>query len=351
MKAVSHKQYSLFELTQGLNVTIQGDPDCLIEGVCTIQDALPGHVTFLVNPLYRKYLATTQAAAVILSPEEAENCPVNAVVSTNPYFTYAQVARYFLTSGATQSGIHPSAVVGEGCHIHPSAIIQAHSVLGNQVTIGANVVIGANTTIGDHTVIGANTIIDANVAIYYGVTIGERVRIASGVVIGSDGFGFANQQGVWHKIPQLGSVIIGNDVDIGANTTIDRGAIENTVIEEGVKLDNQIQIGHNVHIGAHTLISGCTAISGSTTIGKHCLIGGASCFAGHITVADKVMITGMTAVTKSIKEPGIYSSGIVGAVPNQEFRKNNARFHRLENLMQRVKELESSLKKLTEGQP
>jgi UDP-3-O-[3-hydroxymyristoyl] glucosamine N-acyltransferase len=178
--------------------------------------------------------------------------------------------------------------------------------------------------------------------------MGRRCRIASGVVIGSDGFGFAYQSGVWHKVPQLGSVAIGDDVDIGANTTIDRGAVENTVIEDGVKLDNLIQVGHNVRIGAHTVIAGCVGIAGSTIIGKYCMIGGASNFAGHLSVADKVIITGMTAVTKSITEPGMYSSGIVGAVPNHEFLKNNARFHRLENLMQRVKELEAAVKSMTE---
>jgi UDP-3-O-[3-hydroxymyristoyl] glucosamine N-acyltransferase len=163
-------------------------------------------------------------------------------------------------------------------------------------------------------------------------------------VVGSDGFGFANHKGAWHKVPQLGGVILGDDVDIGANTTIDRGAVEATVIEDGVKLDNLIQVGHNVRIGAHTVIAGCVGIAGSTNIGKYCMIGGAANFAGHLSVADKVIITGMTAVTKSIKEPGMYSSGIVGAVPSHEFLKNNARFHRLENLIDRVKALETALK-------
>ncbi len=201
--------------------------------------------------------------------------------------------------------------------------------------------------IGDHVEIGEETQLDARVTIYHKVKIGKRTRIASGAVIGSDGFGFAKQKGVWHKVPQLGSVIIGDDVDIGANTTIDRGAVENTKIANGVKLDNLIQVGHNVMIGENTIIAGCVAIAGSTVIGKNCMIGGATCFAGHITICDNVMITGMTAVTKSIREPGIYSSGIVGAVSNLEFRKNNARFHRLEHLMQRVKNLESALKDLT----
>lgn len=322
------QQYTLAELIHGLDASIHGDPNCLISGVCPIQQAQPGRITFLTNALYRKYLPSTQAAAVILSKEDAASCPVNAIVTANPYYTYAKIAAFFEKPNVQRSGIHSSAVIGENCEIHPS------------------VQIGPNCTIGNNVTIGENSILDANVTLYHGVIIGKRARIASGVVIGSDGFGFANQQGVWHKVPQLGSVEIGDDVDIGANTTIDRGALENTVIENGVKLDNLIQVGHNVKIGANTIIAGCTAIAGSTVIGKNCIIGGATCFAGHITVGDQIMLTGMTAVTKSLSEPGIYSSGIVGAVPNHEFRKNNARFHRLENLMQRVKDLEIALKEV-----
>ena len=239
-------------------------------------------------------------------------------------------------------------MIGNHCEIDPAASIGPNCTIGDHVSIAANAVIGANCTINDLVSIGAGTTLDAGASIYRQVTTGKRCRIASGVVVGSDGFGFANQKGNWHKVPQLGGVEIGDDVDIGANTTIDRGAVENTVIEDGAKLDNLIQVGHNVRIGAHTVIAGCVGIAGSTNIGKYCMIGGASNFAGHLSVADKVIITGMTAVTKSITEPGMYSSGIVGAVPNHEFLKNNARFHRLENLMQRVKSLEITLKAMTE---
>lgn len=329
MKSKS-RQYTLKELTEGLDVTIKGDPSCVITGVSQIQQAQSGHLTFLTNALYKKHLESTQASAVILSEEDAASCSCTAIISRNPYFTYAKMATYFADESTARSGIHPSAVIGTDCEIDPTAFIGAHCSIGNNVKIGAN------------------THIDANVTIYSDVSIGKRTRIASGVVIGSDGFGFANQKGAWHKVPQLGGVEIGDDVDIGANTTIDRGAIENTVIENGVKLDNLIQVGHNVRIGANTIIAGCVAIAGSTTIGKHCMIGGATCFAGHMTIADQTMITGMTAVTKSIAEPGIYSSGIVGAVPNHEFRKNNARFHRLESLMKRVKSLETVIKEMAE---
>lgn len=348
MKSANKLQYKLADLIHGLDVTLKGDPDCLITGISPIQQSQPGHITFLTNSLYRKYLAHTQASAVILAEGDAGLCPVNAIISRNPYFTYAKIASFFAEQHDWVTGVHPTAVIGDHCMIADSAVVGANCSLGRHVKIGPNVIIGPGTIIGDHVEIGEGTQLDARVTIYHGVMIGRRSRVASGAVIGSDGFGFANQKGVWHKVPQLGSVILGDDVDIGANTTIDRGAVENTVIENGAKLDNLIQVGHNVRIGENTIIAGCVAIAGSTTIGKNCMIGGASTFAGHIVIGDNVMITGMTAVTKSINEPGIYSSGIVGAVTNKEFRKNNARFHRLENLMDRVKSLELALKELTE---
>lgn len=346
---LNQKEYKLSELVKGLDVTIKGDPDCMITGVSPVQKAEAGHITFLTNSQYRKYLPLTKAAAVILSEKDADECNVNAVISPNPYFIYAKVAGFFDLSPKTDAtGVHESVVIGEGTVIDPAASIAAHCSIGRNVKIAAGAHIAPGCAIDDDVVIGEDTHIDPNVTVYHGVKIGKRCRISSGVVIGSDGFGFAVQKGVWHKVPQLGAVTIGNDVEIGSGTTIDRGAVEDTVIEDGVKLDNLIQVGHNVKIGAHTVVAGCVGIAGSTTIGKHCMIGGAANFAGHLTVADQVMITGMTAVTKSIREPGLYSSGIVGAVPNHEFLKNNARFHRLDSLMQRVKSLESALKEMTE---
>lgn len=344
-----HKQqYTLAELTKGLDVAIKGDSHCLIHGVCSIAHAEPGRITFLSNPAYKKYLTKTLATAVILTEKDVDGCDSNIVISSNPYYTYAKIAEFFLQPMQHSPSIHETASIGDGCHIADTVIIGAHCVIGNHVSIGDHVIIGPGSVIGDDVVIGEHSKLDAHVTLYHHVNIGQRTHISSGVVIGADGFGFANHQGHWHKVPQLGSVVIGNDVDIGANTTIDRGAVLDTVIEDGVKLDNLIQIGHNVKIGAHTIIAGCTGIAGSTVVGKHCMIGGASCLAGHIVIADKVMITGLTAVTKSIDTPGIYSSGIVGAVPNHEFRKNNARFHRLENLMERIKTLEIQMNARTE---
>jgi UDP-3-O-[3-hydroxymyristoyl] glucosamine N-acyltransferase len=329
MKSI--QQYKLSDLTHGLDVAIKGNPDCIVTGVSPIQASHAGHITFLTNASYKKYLKTTDASIVILSEADAIECDKTAVICKNPYYIYAKIAEHFKTNKNKISGIHPSAIIGENCVIDKTANIGAHCVIGNGVNIGAEAQL------------------DASVTIYDNVQIGARVHLSSGVVIGSDGFGFANEKGIWHDVPQLGTVIIGDDVSIGANTVVDRGALENTIIENGAKLDNLIQVAHNVHIGAHTIIAGCVAIAGSTKIGAHCMIGGGTCFAGHITICDKVIITGMTAVTKSITEPGMYSSGIVGAVPNLEFRKNNARFHRLDNLIERVKHLESELKAIKEG--
>ncbi len=331
------KKYTLSQLTQGLDVEIQGDVNCLIEGVCTIQNAKPGCITFLMNPLYKKYLSTTTAAAVIFRKDDAEECPVNALFCKDPYYTYAQIAAFFDDRPKPKAGIHPSATIGQHCQIDPSASIGANCTINDNVRIDANAIIGAGCAIGDFSEVGEGSRLDANVTLYHRIKIGKRVIIASGTVVGSDGFGIAKHKGVWYKVPQLGCVVIEDDVEIGSNCSIDRGAIDDTLIEKGVKLDNLIQVGHNVRIGQNTAIAGCVGISGSTTIGNNCLIGGQSGFAGHLTIADNVAITGGTEVTKSIREPGIYSSGLGGVVTNMEWRKNTARFHRLEQFIHELK--------------
>ncbi len=342
------KTYTLSQLTQNLEVTIKGDAQCVIEGVCTIQDAQPGRITFLMNPLYKKYLPTTQASAVIMTVEDFENCPTNALICRDPYYTYAQIAAFFDDRPQPTAGIHPTAVIGQHCQIHSSASIGANCVINDNVRIDAGAIIGAGCVVGEFSEIGESSRLDANVTLYHKITVGKRVVVASGTVIGSDGFGIAKHQGIWHKVPQLGRVIIEDNVEIGSNCSIDRGAIDDTVIEQGAKLDNLIQVGHNVRIGRSTAIAGCVGISGSTTIGNNCLVGGQSGFAGHITVADNVAVTGGTEVSKSIREPGVYSSGLGGLVTNLERRKNTARFQRLETLYTRVKELEQALTELTE---
>ena len=344
----SKKSYTLSELVQGLDVSIQGDAEVTLTGVATIQAAKVGDITFLTNPLYKKYLATTQASVVILSTDEAKDYTGTAVVCRDPHFTYAKIAPYFDHKKTIPAGIHPTAIIGSDCHIDPTASIGPYCVIGDGVKIGAHAIIAASCVVGDQVEIGAASQLDARVTICHHVELGQRVAVASGTVIGSDGFGFARHKGGWQKVPQLGRVIIGDDVDIGANTTIDRGAIDDTVIENGVILDNQIQIGHNVRIGTNTAVAGCVGIAGSAVIGKNCLIGGASCVNGHITVADGVIVTGMTAVSKSIREPGVYSSGLGGLVTNLEWRKTSARLHRIESMAQRIKALEAALEAVTE---
>lgn len=342
--------HTLTELTQGLDVSIQGDPHCEIQGIATLNQAQSGHIAFLSNPAYKKYLPATSASAVILSPQDAASCLVNAVISKNPYFVYSRIAAFFENKPQYEMGIHPTAVIGNHCHISDSASIGANVVIGNDVNIAARAIIGPGCIVGDGCAIGEETALHARVTLYHHIMIGKRVIIASGTVIGGDGFGFAKHQGVWHKVPQVGRVVIADDVEIGVNCAIDRGAIDDTYIGKGVKLDNLIQVGHNVHIGEHTAIAGCVGIAGSAVIGNHCMIGGGAGVGGHTTIADNVAITGMTAVTKSIREPGIYSSGVGGLVPNQEWRKHSARVHQLGRLMERMKALEAAMKKLLEGE-
>lgn len=346
----NRKNYTLSDLMAGIeDIQFQGDASCVIEGVDTIQNAKPGYITFLVNPLYKKHLSETKASAIILNAEDAKEVSdksFNLIIARNPYFIYSKIAAFFDPKPQPKKGIHPTAVIGSNCKIDPTASVAELCVIKDGVKIAAGAIIGAGTFIGEDSIIGANSQIEPHVTIKHDTVIGERVVILSQTVIGSDGFGNAQHKGRWHKVPQLGRVIIEDDVEIGANCAIDRGAIGDTVIEKGARLDNLIQVGHNVRIGENTAIAGCVGIAGSATIGKNCLIGGGTGVNGHITIADQVIITGMTAVTKSIREPGIYSSGVGGLVTNLEWKKSSARFHRLENLMERVKELEITIQEL-----
>jgi UDP-3-O-[3-hydroxymyristoyl] glucosamine N-acyltransferase len=315
------------------------DPDCEITGVATLQHAGEGDISFLANAGYRKYLQDTRASAVILSPEDAVDYPAAAIVSSNPYSTYARIAALVSPPPPARRGVHASAILAADCRVDASAWIGPHCIIENGAVIHPGVQLAGGCFIGAGSVIGADSSLAANVVICHEVTIGERVKIAAGAVIGSDGFGLANEGGRWINVPQLGSVRIGNDVDVGANTTIDRGALEDTVLEDGVRLDNQIQVAHNVSIGAHTAIAGCVGISGSARIGKHCMIGGGSGIVGHLEIADHVVITGMTMVTKSITRPGVYSSG-VPAQANDVWNRNYARFRQLDKLARKVQSLE-----------
>ncbi|MEH6617292.1 MAG: UDP-3-O-(3-hydroxymyristoyl)glucosamine N-acyltransferase, partial [Porticoccus sp.] len=291
---------------------------------------------------YRQYLAETVAGAVILDVDSASEYPGNRLVMDNPYLGYALASAMFDTSPVPQLGIHPSAVAASSTRIGDNVAVGPNAVLGENVVIGAGSRIGAGVVIGDGSVIGDNCRISANVSIYHGVTIGDQVTIHSGAVIGADGFGFAHSQGRWVKIYQLGGVVIGSRVEIGACTTIDRGALDDTVIEDGVILDNHVQIAHNVHVGENTAMAGCSGISGSTVVGKNCIFAGQSGVVGHVTLCDGVHLTGGTIVTKSLTEPGSYSSGTAFS-KSDDWRKNAVRFNQLDDLVRRVRQLEKKL--------
>ncbi|MEI6893379.1 MAG: UDP-3-O-(3-hydroxymyristoyl)glucosamine N-acyltransferase [Colwellia sp.] len=344
--------FTLAEIAKKLDakLMVQSDSDtsmvesCHITSLATLAKASQGQVAFLANSKYQQQLTATQASAVIISPDMVEFCPVNALVMDNPYMGYAILANLLDSTPPVACGVHQSAVIADDVTMGNNVSIGANTVIESGVQLANNVSIGAGCFIGQGVIIGESTTLWANITIYHRVEIGQHCLIQANTVIGSDGFGYAPVKGdlKWYKIPQLGSVTIGNHVEIGASTTIDRGALDNTEIRDGVILDNQIQIAHNVIIGENTAMAGCSVIAGSTVIGKNCTIAGLVGINGHIKIADHCVFTGMAMVTKSITEPGVYSSGMP-VTPNKEWHKNNARVKRLENLTKRVKELEKLL--------
>ncbi|MCM2129672.1 UDP-3-O-(3-hydroxymyristoyl)glucosamine N-acyltransferase [Larsenimonas rhizosphaerae] len=343
MTKKASSSYSLAELASLLNATLAGDGECRVSGLSTLTEAGPNDIAFLANKAYAKYLATTQAAAVLLHPDYVDECPVSALVLDNPYLGYARLSHCFdplrrddaVTMIHASAVVHESAVLGECVFIGPHAVIEAGVQLGNGVHIGANCFVGADSALGD------KSYLHAGVVIYHGVVIGERAILHSGAVIGGDGFGFAHDGQGWHKIAQLGGVVLGNDVEVGSCTSIDRGALGDTVIGHDVKIDSQVQIAHNVHIGDHSALAGCVGVAGSTRVGQHCLLGGGVGLAGHIDIADRVQVTGMSLVTNSITDAGVYSSG-TGSMPNAQWRRNAVRFKQLDELSRRVRALERS---------
>jgi UDP-3-O-[3-hydroxymyristoyl] glucosamine N-acyltransferase len=312
-----------------------------IARVAPLENAGPGDLCFLTNPKYRAQLRQTRAAAVIMATPLAD-CPVPAILTPQPYLYYARIAQWLNPPPPAVPGIHPSAVVA-GADIAPSASIGAQVWIGAGARIGEKVVIGANCSIGEGTVIGENTRLAANVSVYADCRIGARCILHSGVVIGGDGFGFAREAtGAWVKIPQIGRAIIGDDVEIGANTTVDRGALEDTVIGDGVKLDNQIQVAHNVRIGAHSILAGCVGIAGSAVIGERCSIGGAAMIHGHITIVDDVTVTAATYITKSVTRPGTYT-GSIPSVEHAAWLKNFVHLRHLDTMADKIRALEQRL--------
>lgn len=331
---------TLAEIAAELEAELQGDGTLAIRRLATLEEADAHSLTFLANPAYRKHLAVTQAGAVILRAEDAEAFAGNRLIHTDPYLAFARLTALFDRAPRPDGDVHPSAVIA------------ANAVLGAGVSIGPNVVIGEGVNVGAHTVIGANTVVDAqcslgehcqlaaNVTLYHDVRLGDRVIVHSGAVLGADGFGFANERGQWVKIHQLGGVVVGDDCEIGACTTIDRGALSDTVLGRGVKLDNHCQIAHNVRIGDHTAMAAFVGISGSTVIGRHCIFAGRAGTVGHVTICDNVVVTAASVVTKSLHQPGSYSSGVPLA-KTEDWRKNAVRFNQLDRLADRVRKLES----------
>jgi len=334
--------WTLAEIAKHVGGVVHGDEAYQVESFATLENAANNQISFLANLKYRKFLTSTVAGAVIVNAEALDSVPNNAIVVDDPYVAYAKAARLLNPVRVHSPGIASSAVINESSSIHSSASIGAQVVIESGVVIEENVVIGPHCIIMSGSKIGAGTRLTANITLCEGVQIGQRCTLHPGVVIGADGFGIANDGGKWIKVPQVGSVKIGDDVEIGANTTIDRGAIEDTIIGQGVKLDNQIQIGHNTIVGDHTVIAGCVGIAGSTTIGKYCVIGGGVGIGGHLSIADNVLLTGMTMVTKSINSAGSYSSGIP-AEPTALWHKSVIRYRQMDKLVAKVKELEAKL--------
>lgn len=333
--------FTLAQIAARLGGEVLGDSGVEIHQIATLERADATQISFLTNSKYGAKLAQTRAGAVILGEADAQATELPRIIAKNPYAYFARVSALLNPAVKADSGIHPAAVIGKGAQIDPSACIGATAVIGAGAVIGAHCVIGEGCFVGDNTVIGSGVRLYPRVVIYHGCVIGDNLIAHSGAVIGSDGFGFANEDGRWIKIPQIGRVVIGRDVEIGANTTIDRGALDDTVIEDGVKLDNQIQIAHNVRIGAHTVIAGCVGIAGSTTIGKHCQIGGSAGILGHLQIADNVAISSFTLIGKSIREAGSYAA-IYPFGKTEDWRKNAVHLRHLDEMAKRIKTLEKT---------
>jgi len=339
MPSVNSK-YSLSELSARFELELRGDGTCMIDGVGTLKSAGPSNITFLANPAYRKELTTTTAGAVILKDSETGVSPTNCLVAPDPYLAYARLATIFDPRPAAAPGIHESAVISPTAKIGGNASIAPHAVIGDDCVIGDGCTIGAGVVLYDQCRVGAGSHLHANVTIGYGVRLGLRVVIHPGVVIGADGFGIAFATDHWEKVPQLGSVVIGDDCEIGCNTTIDRGAIGDTVLEEDVRIDNLCQIGHNVHIGAHTAMAGMSGIAGSTRVGRYCMIAGGSGFSGHLEIADKTSLAASSRAFRSVKEPGTTLSAQLPAQPIKDWQRNLSRLRKLDELARRVRKLE-----------
>lgn len=333
----------LDEIVARLGGALEGDGSVVVSQVATLASAEQGQIAFLANPKYRQQLQVTHASAVIVPPQFAGDTTLPRIVYPNSYLYYARVVALLNPPPARPAGSHPSAVVGS--KVPASASVGENAVIGKNVTIGENVVIYPGCVIGDGVEIGDGSLLYPNVVVYRNCVIGRRAVIQAGAVIGSDGFGFAKDGERWVKIPQIGRVVIGDDVEIGANTSIDRGALDDTVIGNGVKLDNQIQVAHNVVIGDHSALAGCVGVAGSTRIGRRCTVGGAGMIVGHLELADDVHVSAGTMVTKNLRKPGQYTS-VFPLEPHEDWLQNAAQIRRLAKLAERFAVLEKKLEQM-----
>jgi len=342
------RKATVAELAQLVSAKVIGDSSKLIGGISTLQNATDGDISFLSNSKYKKFLRETKAGAVLVSEDVISDCPVVAIVCDNPYLAYAIITKYLISEGKPEPGIHPSAVIAATAKISKSARIDANVVIGDNTVVGDAVWIGAGSVIGSNCVIEEDTRLFANVTFYNNVMVGKDCVFHSGAVVGSDGFGLAKDGRRWVRIPQIGGVKIGDSVDVGANTTVDGGALEPTVLEDGVKLDNQVHIAHNCRVGENTAFAGKAAMAGSSSVGKDCSVGGGTAINGHVSVCDNVLLSGYTMVTKSITEPGAFAS-ILPAQEITQWRKNVANYRQLDKLKERIKLLETQIAKLELG--
>lgn len=342
--------YSLREIAAQLGGEVLGDGDVLVSRMASLASAKPGDLSFLADAKYRPLLAATGATAVVVGEAARDMTALPRIVTENPYAYFARVSSLLNPAGIAEPGVHPAAVIHASASVPASASIAANCHIGRNVHIGEDVAIGPGCAIGDDVAIGAGSRLHANVTVYAGCELGSHCILSSGVVIGADGFGYAEDNGKWVKIPQIGRVIIGDDVEIGANTTIDRGALDDTVIEEGVKLDNLIQIGHNCRIGAHTVIAGCVGIAGSAHIGRHCRIGGAAMILGHLEIADDITISPGSMITRSLTRADTYTA-LMPFQPHDKWLKTAAHLRHLDDTIARIAHLEHELEALKKEKP
>lgn len=331
--------------TKTTPATVSGDPELMVTGLASLSNAEGTHLSFLANSQYRAQLQTTSAGAMLITDTDRDAFNGSAIVVSDPYYAFAQLTHLFDPSKEVVRGIHPTAVISDRALIGKNVSIGAFVVVEDDAEIGDGTVLISSVHVGRNSVVGENCWIGHGVTIHHGCRLGDRVRIHAGAVIGAEGFGFAPSKGRWHRIVQLGRVIIGNDVRIGANTTVDRGALDDTIIADGVIIDNQVQIAHNVQIGAHTAIAASTAIAGSTKIGENCILGGLVGVAGHLEITDRVQITAMSMITRSINESGSYSSGSAFE-KTTDWRKSAVRVRHLGETAAQIKELQLALKRL-----